>query len=152
MKVKELYLSVSKGQHVRKDELFLTESGIEGDYHKGLDDSQISIISGYVSEWMKHEHEEICFLKFKPQIMTEGLNTENLNTGDLLRINDAVLEITDRRKRCHPEICSRISEGRDCLLKKAVRYAKVIKGGTIRVMDRIIQDTPKEKNLEQALK
>ena len=60
-----------------------------------------------------------------------------LKIGDRLKINDEVIfELSQIGKECHTR-CSIYYQAGDCVMPKEGIFAKVIKGGQIKVRDKI---------------
>lgn len=110
--------------------------GMEGDFHIGSD-RQLSLISNDAREWMRSQTEQgLCFARFKENLLIDGIPMERFHCGVKLKTGDAVLEISDESKRCHPE-CRLFSAGRPCRLSGQGVFAKVSRGGIIKVDDTI---------------
>lgn len=106
--------------------------GIDGDHHAGARSRQVLLMA-----------EENCDAfglapgEVRENIVTRGLDLQNLPAGTVLEIGAAALEIT---KDCEP--CSFIDTLRPGLKVQMERrrgmLAKVLKGGEIRVGDPIV--------------
>ncbi|MCL2068761.1 MAG: hypothetical protein FWH00_02565 [Oscillospiraceae bacterium] len=108
--------------------------GIEGDFHRG-GDKQISILSAEVRRWMEAQPKPgLCFMRFRENILLDGLDMRTLKPGGLLSVGTAVLKITKRGKRCFDE-CGLFTGGGSCRLSECAVFAAVEKGGIIRVGD-----------------
>lgn len=118
-----------------EEELILVEeAGIEGDCHADGGDRQISLLTVQEKEWMqKQERKGFCFQKYKENILLDGISLSKCNPGDVLICGEAVMELTDSMKRCYPQCCKLISEEGRCLLAGSLRFARVKKGGSIRL-------------------
>ena len=119
---------------VSENELILKESfGIEGDHHADGGDRQISLITVSEKEWMEQQEiKGFCFKKYKENILLEGVSLSDCKEGDLLICKNATLEFTSSIKSCHPELCKLAEEG-TCILAGSSRFAKVKKGGVLKV-------------------
>ena len=125
------------------DEAWLVEnSGLEGDYHAsgqlfGGGERQLSLFLSESREQMMEAKEKgLCFLRFRENITLRGLAAAALKPGSRLAAGEAVMEITGETKRCHEE-CALYEAGKRCSLAGLSLFAKVLKGGVIRVGDRI---------------
>ena len=123
-----------KAPAVMEDKLTLKQDfGIEGDHHADGGERQISLLTVAEKEWMQaQEVKGFCFKKYKENILVDGINLTQCRQGDLLKAGDAVLELTESIKSCHPELCSLVNEGK-CILAGSSRFAKVKCGGRLRV-------------------
>lgn len=109
--------------------------GIEGDFHFEEGERQISFLSEETEKWMEQQEiKGLCFQKYKANIVTEGCGCQLWPEGTVIQAGDAVLQITDRSKRCFPE-CERYAAGMECRLREGCGYGKVISGGEIRTGD-----------------
>lgn len=113
--------------------------GMKGDCHALGGETQIAFLSSKAKQWIREQESEgLCFLKFKENIVTQGIDYSLLNPGDILIINHAVIEIGAYAKRCFPE-CILRQNNQPCELQSGARFGKVLKSGKIQVGDRIRQ-------------
>ena len=113
--------------------------GVEGDFHQG-GERQVSLLSAEVRRWMEAQTEKgLCFGRFRENILVEGLPLENLKSGDLLSVGNAVLRISAHSKHCYNE-CALFSKGKKmpCRLSGCAAFAVVERGGAIRIGDFVI--------------
>jgi len=108
--------------------------GIEGDAHAGNWHRQVSILALESIEKMK-----AMGLKLRPGIFAENITTKNLDTsklkvGDRIIIGEAELEVTQIGKECHNP-CAIFRKVGDCIMPKEGIFARVVKGGNIKVGD-----------------
>ena len=112
--------------------------GLEGDRHAKGGDRQISILLSECRDQMSTQNEHgLCFARFKENISIRFLDLAAIKPGILLEAGEAeqvVLEITGETKHCHEE-CPLFKAGKPCPLAGLNLFAKVIKGGVIRVGD-----------------
>jgi MOSC domain-containing protein YiiM len=135
-------ISISKKKGIPKtnvDSANLIENwGIEGDAHVGSWHRQISLLAMESIGKMK----EKGLTNLKPGIFAENLTTEFLNLPELplgtrIEIGDeCLLEITQIGKECHTR-CAIFNIAGDCVMPREGIFAKVIKGGSIKVNDEI---------------
>ena len=73
---------------------------------------------------------------FGENIATENVDIIGLAVGDKLAIGEARLEITQKGKEClNPcAICEQVG---DCVMPREGIFARVLKGGTVRVGDAV---------------
>lgn len=58
---------------------------MEGDRHAAGGERQTSLLAGEARDWMEKQTEPgLCFRRYKANLITEGIDTTQLNTGDLL--------------------------------------------------------------------
>ena len=136
MEVKRLFrYPVKKEPALEEQELILKENfGIEGDHHADGGDRQISLVTVSEKEWMNaQEVKGFCFKKYKENILLDGVSLAECREGDLLDFGEVLLEMTGSIKSCHPELCKLAGDDGKCILAGSSRFAKVKKGGTIRV-------------------
>ncbi len=136
-------------------ELTLRENfGIEGDHHADGGDRQISLVTVSEKEWMNaQEVQGFCFKKYKENILLDGVSLAGCREGDLLSCGEVVLELTSSIKSCHPELCKLAKEEKECILAGSSRFAKVKKGGVLKVgMPVEIKKTEKQTILIRKIK
>ena len=138
---KILAISISDKKGVRKnnvDSAILKEdSGIIGDAHAGTKNRQVSLLAQESIEKMKAKGLKVKAGDFAENITTEGLDLLGLKIGDRLKINEeTILELSQIGKVCHTR-CSIYYQAGDCVMPKEGIFAKVIKGGQIKVGDDI---------------
>ena len=136
-----LAISVSDKKGVRKTNVnsaVLEEDfGIVGDAHAGTKNRQVSLLAQESIAKMKAKGLKVKAGDFADNITTEGLDLLSLKIGDRLKINDeVVLELSQIGKVCHTR-CSIYYQAGDCVMPKEGIFAKVIKGGEIKVGDDI---------------
>ncbi|MFH1051279.1 MAG: MOSC domain-containing protein [bacterium] len=133
-------ISVSKKKGTPKmniDSAVLIENrGIEGDAHAGDWHRQISLLAIESIDKMRQKD----LIKLRPGIFAENLTTEFINLpklpiGTQLLIGEnSLLEITQIGKECHTR-CAIFETVGDCVMPREGIFAKVIKGGIIKVND-----------------
>ena len=109
--------------------------GVIGDY-KSAKDGSVSLLSGEAEERIRSLG-GLCTAKFAANIVTEGLEYEELATGTRLVIGSAILEITRAGKPCY-DACTIAQSGETCLLPSNCAFARVLRGGEIYVHDTIL--------------
>lgn len=123
----------------------IEDYGIKGDCHaeKGIN-KQVSLLS-----WERMNEEFFCLkekIEIKPGIFAENITTEKidlrkLKIRDKLKINEAIIEISEIGKKCHLycEIYKKVGK---CIMPKEGIFGRVLKGGIIKKGD-IIEVIPK---------
>lgn len=71
---------------------------------------------------------------FGENLVVRGLDLDRLRIGDRIRIADAVLELTQFGKECHDR-CHIYQAMGDCIMPRHGVFARVLKGGDVRVGD-----------------
>ncbi len=112
--------------------------GIEGDAHAGKWHRQVSFLATESIDKMREAG--LPGLRpgaFAENITTEFVNIPNLKIGTRVKIGEsAELEITQIGKECHDK-CAIYAQVGDCVMPREGIFAKVIKGGEIKVDDKI---------------
>lgn len=134
-------LSISDRKGVPKRNVesvrLLEDYGIEGDAHAGSWHRQVSILAIESIERMKGKG-----LNLRPGIFAENITTENLDlsklkVGDRILIRGVELEVTQIGKECLKP-CAIFRKIGDCIMPREGIFARVVKGGEIRVGDECI--------------
>lgn len=141
---KIIAISVSKEKGVRKNNVQLAtlkeDFGIVGDAHAGTKNRQVSLLAMESIEKMKKKGLRVKPGDFAENITTEGTDLLSLKLGDKLSIGtDALLEVSQIGKECHAR-CSIYYQAGDCVMPKEGIFVKVVRGGEIKVGDRINKD------------
>lgn len=133
-RVYSINVSEKKGTRKRRvEEAFAKEGfGIVGDAHAGPWHRQVSLLS---IEMIR------SFGPFEPgdfaeNITTEGVDLRRLKVGDRVEVGEAVLIVTQKGKECHDSCEIKRLVGR-CVMPKEGVFARVLKGGRIKVGDRV---------------
>ncbi len=111
--------------------------GIENDAHAGSWHRQVSLlaIESIRKVWKKGV--KVRPGGFAENITTEGFDLSALKIGDVIRVGDCVLEITQLGKVCHTP-CAIYFRAGFCVLPTEGVFARVIEGGKVLVGDDII--------------
>jgi MOSC domain-containing protein YiiM len=111
--------------------------GIIGDAHAGSDHRQVSLLAQESIEKIRSKGLDVGPGDFAENITTSGINLTNLKIGTKIKINkDVVLEVSQIGKVCHTR-CNIYYQAGDCIMPREGIFAKVLKGGIIRVGDKI---------------
>lgn len=120
-----------------KEGVFKIDFGLQGDIHGGPGDKQVVLFGIEGMEKLKKASKKgLCFERFSPTLVTEGVELFVFPVGTHLKIRDAGLEISRIGKRCYPD-CDLVQAKTPCIMPKEVVFARVIKEGLIRVGDEI---------------
>ena len=107
--------------------------GAEGDFHQG-GEKQVTFLSVLTRRWIEAQAEKgLCFRRFKENILIEDLPLDEIGSGNLLTVGNAVLRIS-LTKPCF-ENCPLVSKGTPCRLSGRAVFAVVEQSGTVRVGD-----------------
>lgn len=140
MNGKVFAISISKKRGIPKtnvDKAYFKENwGIEGDAHAGETIRQVSILSYESIEKIKESIPNLKAGAFAENVTTVGFNLMNVEIGSLIEINDVILEITQIGKECHKK-CAIFEKSGDCVMPREGVFAKVLKGGVIKVGDKV---------------
>lgn len=120
------------------EEITLIEDyGIDGDAHAGKWHRQVSLLAVESIEKMKKAGaENLDYGVFAENITTRGITLHTLKIGTKLKINEAILEVTQIGKECHNSCQIKKIVG-DCVMPREGIFTRVIKGGKIRPEDKI---------------
>lgn len=138
---KIIAISVSEKKGVRKNNMQLAtlkeDFGIVGDAHAGTKNRQVSLLAMESIEKMKKKGLKVKPGDFAENITTEGTALLSLKLGDKLSIGtDALLEVSQIGKECHSR-CNIYYRAGDCIMPKEGIFAKVLRGGEIKIGDSI---------------
>ena len=137
-KVIEISISEKKGIPKNNVELAMLEDnfGIIGDAHAGSE-KQVSLLSLESIKKMKEKGAKVKPGDFAENITTIGIDLSKLKISSKLKIgNFVVLEVTHKGKTCHNRCIIYQTVG-DCIMPKEGIFAKVIKGGVLKIGDKI---------------
>ena len=111
--------------------------GLKNDAHGGNWHRQISLLSFEKIEDFKSRGGDVIDGSFGENIIVSGIDLRNLPVRTIIKINEAVLEVTQIGKECHShcEIFHRVG---DCIMPREGIFTKVIKGGFIKEGDTVI--------------
>lgn len=134
-------ISVSDRKGVKKNNVsgavLIENFGIENDAHAGNWHRQISLLDMSSINRMKQKLPEIAPGNFAENITTSGLELFSMPVGTLLKAGEScLLRITQIGKECRTKCAIYYAAG-DCVMPKEGIFAEVLKGGDIRVGDKI---------------
>jgi MOSC domain-containing protein YiiM len=114
----------------------LEDFGIEGDAHAGSQ-RQVSLLPFESFDKVKNDVLEIYPGDFAENLTITGFDFESAKIGKRISIgNEIILEITDIGKECHNDCPIKMAVG-DCIMPREGVFARVIKGGNIKIGDSI---------------
>ena len=113
---------------------FIEDYGIEGDAHAGKWHRQVSLLSYDKIEEFRRKGAEVEDGAFGENLAVEGIDFRTLPVGTRLSCGSVILEITQIGKECHHG-CMIFRKMGDCIMPREGVFARVIRGGKIRVGD-----------------
>ena len=122
-------------KHPVETATLIARHGIETDAHAGDWHRQVSLLNAEQIEAFRARGADVAYGAFGENIVA-ALDFRAMPVGTLLKIGDAVLEITQIGKACHTacEIKRRMG---DCIMPREGVFARVLQGGEIAVGDEI---------------
>ena len=113
--------------------------GLEGDAHSGNGLRQVSLLAIESITKIQAKGLEVGPGDFAENITTEGLDLISLPLGTHVQIGEEImLEVTQIGKECHTP-CSIYYRAGECVMPKEGVFARVIKGGYLKVGDEIVR-------------
>lgn len=136
--IKAICISERRGtaKHPVETARLLEGYGIEGDAHGGNWHRQVSLLGLEKIEDFRKRGAKVEFGAFAENIVAEGIDFRRLPVGSWIGMGEAVLELTQIGKECHTHCAIYHSVG-DCIMPREGVFARVLKGGIIRVGDRV---------------
>lgn len=122
----------------RAAKILLKENfGVENDAHAGTPNREVSLLA--IESILKIRQKKLAVNPgdFAENITTKGIDLPQLPLDARLQIGEAVLEVTQIGKTCHSR-CQVFYKVGDCVMPKEGVFAKVVKGGEVKVGDVII--------------
>lgn len=138
-KIHGICVSEVKGvqKHEIKEAYLIEDWGIEGDAHAGKWHRQVSLLGLGQIEEFRARGAKVEFGAFGENLIVDEFHFKELPIGTRFRVGDAVLEMTQIGKECHSH-CEIYKVMGDCIMPREGVFAKVIKGGHIRVGDELV--------------
>lgn len=132
-------ISVSKEKGTRKTNVpeaeLRTDFGIVGDAHAGDWHRQASLLASESINEMVAKGAKVSPGDFAENITTEGIDLSKLSVGNRVRLGEsAEVQISQFGKECHSG-CEIFKQVGDCIMPREGVFAKVTKGGLIKVGD-----------------
>jgi len=119
-----------------EEAVLVAAHGIEGDAHAGDWHRQVSLLAIESVELMQERGARVGPGDFGENITTRGIELSALAVGARLAIGEAELEITQIGKDCRKP-CSIYEQIGDCVMPRDGVFARVLRGGAVRVGDAI---------------
>ncbi|AEX85889.1 molybdenum cofactor sulfurase [Marinitoga sp. 1135] len=141
MKSVIISLNVSSQKGVPKEEVkeceLIENWGIKGDAHAGKWHRQVSMLSTVSIEKVDPEiRKKLKYGDFAANIVVKDLEIFKFPVGTQVKINDALLEITQIGKECHEDNLVLKLTGK-CITPEEGIFLKVIKGGKVKIGDKV---------------
>ena len=73
----------------------------------------------------------LCFKRYRENILLGNVDFPELQPGDQIVFEEAVLEVAAYKKRCFPDICEFAATGKTCKFSGTFCFAFVKKSGMI---------------------
>ncbi len=133
-------ISEKKGERKKPVEaVVLRENhGIVGDAHAGDWHRQVSLLAKESIDKMRALGLDVTNGDFAENITTSGINLPSLPVGSRLQVGETLLEVTQIGKECHTR-CAIYYQAGDCVMPKEGIFARVLKPGTIKPGDAVVQ-------------
>ncbi len=138
---KVVSVNISERKTVRKKPVekcrLLEEHGFETDAHAGDWHRQVSLLALESIEKMRQMGLDVGPGDFAENITTKGIELVTLPIGTQITIGEEILlEVTQIGKVCHTK-CAIYYQAGDCIMPKEGIFARVLKGGDVKVGDAI---------------
>ncbi len=138
---KVISINISKRKGTKKESvnkaLCLEDYGIDGDAHAGSGIRQVSLLSIESINKMKEKGLKVKPGSFAENITVEGIDLLKYALGSKFKIGEkVVLELSQIGKECQKP-CSIYYQAGDCIMPKEGIFAKVKKGGEIKIGHKI---------------
>lgn len=137
-KVRAVCISSEKGAKKQniKIGIFKENFGMVNDAHAGSR-RQVSLLAEESIEKMKAKGLNLNFGDFAENLVTRGIDLRSLAPEAKIKIGrKVVLEITQIGKVCLSR-CSIYYQAGDCIMPKEGIFARVLKGGIVRIGDKV---------------
>jgi MOSC domain-containing protein YiiM len=138
-------ISISKEKGVKKTNVpqakVVKDFGLEGDAHGGPSSSkghrQVSLLALESIDKMRAKGLTVGPGDFAENLTLLGLDLTSLSLGAQLKLGkNVLLEISQLGKECHTP-CAIFYAAGDCVMPKEGVFARVLRGGTVKVGDSI---------------
>ncbi len=131
--------SAEKGQRKKNvsESLLIKNEGLQGDAHAGFAHRQVSLLAAESIAKMTAKGLTVGPGDFAENLTTQGIDLTVLPVGSRLQAGtEAIIRVTQIGKECHDR-CAIYYQAGDCVMPREGIFAEVLRGGTIRVGDRI---------------
>jgi len=130
--------SARKGTRKRNvgEAMLVPDHGVEGDAHAANWHRQVSLLALESIEKMRAAGLKVGPGSFAENLTTKGVDLPSLPIGTRLRVGETEMEVTQIGKVCHTK-CAIYYMAGDCVMPREGIFAKVLKGGRVKVGDHI---------------
>jgi len=139
VKIVSIAISKKKGTTKKCIEtaLLIENHGIKDDAHAGDWHRQLSFLASESIKNASSQEFKLNFGDFAENIATTGIDWKSQPIGQVFKLGEkALVEITQIGKECHKK-CAIYYRTGDCIMPKEGVFAKILKGGIIKVGDKI---------------
>lgn len=136
--IKAVCISEKKGtakKNIGQSEI-IENFGLKDDAHGGVWHRQVSLLSYEKIEEFKALGVDVNDGDFGENLIVEGIDLAKLPIGTKLTINQVLLEVTQIGKECHTGCAIAKAVGK-CIMPTEGIFARVLKGGVVKVGDKI---------------
>jgi MOSC domain-containing protein YiiM len=123
-------------KHEIDEGLLIEGKGLEGDAHLGFMHRQVSLIAMEDIRTMMDKLPSLVPGSFAENLTTEGFDLSKLKIGDMLKVGETLLRVSQIGKECHTK-CEVFKQTGDCIMPKKGIFVEVIKGGKVKKGDTI---------------
>ena len=125
--------------------LLIADFGLQNDAHGGMETRQVSLLATESIDKMRDKGLDVTYGDFAENLTTEGIDLPSLPIGTRLHVGtDILMEVTQIGKVCHDR-CHIFYTFGDCVMPREGIFAKVLKGGEVKVGDLIeIRETSED--------
>lgn len=121
-----------------RESIILNEKGVNLDAHAGDWHRQVSLLGEEsIRSFESKLGRKIEYGEFAENITTKGIVLFKTTPGDIFRIGDTKLEVTQIGKKCHGDGCEIFQAVGKCVMPKEGIFCKVLEGGEIKPGDSI---------------
>uniref|UniRef100_UPI003217295E MOSC domain-containing protein n=1 Tax=uncultured Draconibacterium sp. TaxID=1573823 RepID=UPI003217295E len=137
--IKSLNISEKKGTiKTPRNEITLTNEGIEGDAHAGKWHRQVSLLAAESIESFENElGRKINYGEFAENITTQGFPVHLTKPFDRFISNNVEMEVTQIGKKCHGTNCEIFQLTGNCVMPKEGIFCRVIQPGKLTENDEL---------------
>lgn len=113
----------------------IEDYGIENDAHAGKWHRQVSLLARESIDKMIRDYDlDLKDGDFAENLTTEGIELHSLKVGTLLKVGEAIIQVTQIGKECHTG-CAIKQKVKHCIMPTEGIFARVISGGRVKKSD-----------------